>query len=300
MRFSLSDPSARGVASILLVMLIWGSAFTATKIAVEEVSPFMLAFLRNGIASVCLLPFFLVRARQAARPLPYVKMSFMGLTGITLFYAFFNSALVYTTASAGALVQGILPVAIALAAVLFLQEKLARMQVLGIVLSVAGVVLVGFTNGHAAGRNPLLGSVLMILSVCAWTVYTLISRSIQDRDTVLVTAFSTFAGTVLLLPALALEPGDPAVPGISWKGWAAITYLGLFASALSYILYNKALQLLPAAQVGAFLNLDPVIGAAIAIIFLRERITGWQVAGGLLVLAGIWLSVGTAGKKAQD
>ncbi|GAA0550134.1 DMT family transporter [Chitinophaga japonensis] len=300
MNISLKDPGTQGLANILLVMLIWGSAFTATKIAVEEVTPFMLAFLRNGIASVCLLPFFLVKIRQATRPLPYVKMSFMGLTGITLFYAFFNSSLVYTTAAAGALVQGILPVAIALPAVLFLRERLTRTQALGIVLSVAGVVLVGFTNGHAAGRNPLLGSVLMILSVFSWTVYTILSRSIRHIDPVLVTAFSTFAGTVLLLPALALEPGDHIISGISWKGWAAIAYLGLFASALSYILYNKALQLLPAAQVGAFLNLDPVIGAVIAIIFLREKVTGWQIAGGLLVLAGLWLSSKTAGEKARD
>jgi drug/metabolite transporter (DMT)-like permease len=94
----------------------------------------------------------------------------------------------------------------------------------------------------------------------------------------------------MLLPVAAVDVYFHGVPEISAATWAGIAYLGVFASALAYFLYNRALESLPAAQVGNFLNLNPVIGAVIAMIFLKDTFTGWQMAGGVLVLAGIWLS----------
>jgi drug/metabolite transporter (DMT)-like permease len=85
-------------------MLIWGSAFTVTKLAVDEVPPLLFAFLRNLVACLVLLPFYIIRKKkiqQQGNPLPLLKIFLLGLTGITLFYALFNISLVYTTASVG-------------------------------------------------------------------------------------------------------------------------------------------------------------------------------------------------------
>lgn len=293
MRFYFKNTRTGGLISILFVMLIWGSAFTVTKLAVNEVPPLLFAFLRNVVACLVLLPFYLIR-RKKMKPqlaqLPYKKIFFMGLTGITFFYALFNISLVYTTASVGSLIQGFIPVAIAIGAVWFLKEKLDKSNLLGIFLCVAGVILVGFVGKQAESGNSLLGNVLMILSVFAWAIYTLIAKSMNDRDPVLVVSLITFIGTALLLPAVIIELWDQKIPVLSANAWVAVIYLGVFSSALCYILYANALKTLSATQVGNFLNLDPVIGAIIAFIFLKDKITAWQIAGGLLVLAGIWLS----------
>lgn len=179
-------------------MLIWGSAFTVTKLAVNEVPPLLLAFLRNLVACLVLLPFYVARRKKMKdqlAQLPYKKIFFMGFTGITLFYALFNISLVYTTASVGSLIQGFIPVAIAIGAVLFLKEKLERHHLFGIFLCVIGVILVGFVGKQDETGNNILGNVLMILSVFAWAVYTLISKSVNDNDSILMVSLITFIGT---------------------------------------------------------------------------------------------------------
>lgn len=279
----------KGFISIVFVMLIWGSSFTVTKTVVAEVPPYLFAALRHIVACGLLLPFYLRQRKKVPQQLPYKKLAVMGILGITVYYGLFNSAMLYIPASTGALVEGLIPVAIAIPAALLLKEHIGGRSIAGIILCVTGVVLVGFV-GNTGGTHTLRGSVLMLLAVCCWSAYTLLSRSLKDTDTLLATAVSTFIGSAFLIPAAGVELYLHGMPGISGQAWAGIIYLGIFASALAYFLYNKALESLPAAQVGNFLNLNPVIGALIAVIFLRDTFTPWQMAGGLLVLAGIWLS----------
>lgn len=280
----------QGLLSIIFVMMIWGSSFTVTKIVVSEVPPHIFAGIRNLMACTALLPFYIIRRRKVKGPLPYGQLTLMGLTGTTLYYYVFNTGMKYVSASTGALIEGLIPVAIAIPAAIFLKEHLSKRSVAGIVLSVTGVVLVGFIGSPEKSGTSLLGSFLIVGAVLLWSAYTLLSRSLKDTDTVLVTTVSTFIGTALSLPLPAYEIITDGMPPISWKAWVGMIALAIFASAVAYSLYNKALESLPAAQVGNFLNLNPVIGALVAFLFLKDKLTGLQMAGGLLVLAGIWLS----------
>lgn len=293
---SLFSPERKtgALLSIILIVTVWGSASAVTKLAVENITPYVFAFLRNATAAACLLPYYFIRRKRSVTPyppLPWKKVIWMGLTGITFFYLFFNLALFYTTASAGALIQGFIPVAIILLSILILKERLKRIQVAGILLSVTGVILIGFVGTFAGARNAMLGNTLMIFAVLSWGFYTIISKSLEKYDAVQITAMSTTIGTAGLIPAVAFELiQKPEWPVISLNGWLSILYLGIFSSAICYILYNKVLKVLSGVQVGNFMNFDPVVGAVIAIIFLGERITVWQVAGGVLVLAGVMLT----------
>ncbi|WP_160716803.1 DMT family transporter [Chitinophaga solisilvae] len=280
----------KGFISIIFVMLIWGSSFSVTRTVVQEVPPYIFATLRHIIACMALLPFYLHRRRMVKQQLPYGKLALMGLAGVTVYYGLFNFAMKYISASTGALIEGLIPVFIAIPAAIILKEQLHKKLITGMVLCVTGVILVGFIGSPKGDTHALAGSVLMLLAVCCWSAYTLLSRSVKETDTLLTTAVSTFIGSALLIPIAAVNIGLHGMPEISLRAWAGIVYLGIFASALAYFLYNRALESLPAAQVGNFLNLNPVIGAVIAMIFLKEAFTGWQIAGGLLVLAGIWLS----------
>jgi len=97
---------------------------------------------------------------------------------------------------------------------------------------------------------------------------------------------------LFLAPFAVAENWRSGVPSISWRGWLAVLYLGSIGSALCYFLYNKAMEVMSAAQIGNFLNLDPVVGLIIALVFLGEHINMLQAIGGLLVIAGIFLSTG--------
>lgn len=288
--------------SILVVVLIWGSAFTVSKVGVSELPPLFMALMRNAVATIALLPFYLAVRKKAAiqdpGPLPKGKIILLGLTGVTLFYSFFNISLTYTGAAMGSLIQGIMPLVIVVPAAVYLKERITPRVIAGILISVAGVVMVGFI-GQDNQSNSLFGNILMAGSVCCWAAYTLISRSMNRFHPVPLTFFITLTGTLMLIPFSLVEGWGKPVPAISSNGWMAVLYLGIMSSAISYILYNQSLQTLTAAQAGNFLNLDPVIGSAIALIFLKESFSTLQFAGGGLVLLGVWLSSASGTEQQQ-
>jgi len=279
-------------------MIVWGSTLAITKIIVDHIPPMTLAFYRCSIGALTLLGLFIARARSSAGKyltgIAWGTIILLGFTGVTVFYIFFNISVKMTSASVGALLQGFIPVCIALMAAVFLKERLSVKQIIGIIVSVTGVVLIGFLSHNEKDvANSILGNVLMIIAVIGWGIYTIISKKVADKDPLLITSLSTFAGSVLLLPAAIYENLGTGWPQTSLTDWIIIFFLGAIASGICYFLYNRSLQLLSAAQVGNFINLDPLIGFIIALIFLHESVNMLQITGGVLVIAGIILSSGS-------
>lgn len=288
------SPKAFAVVSLVLVMLIWGNAMVVIKVAQDEVPPLLLVLLRFALASAILLP--LAQARGGLdtlpRPLPIGTLALMGLTGVTLFFTGVGLALLYTTVSASALIQGAIPAVTASLAVLLLGERFSRGRALGIGLSVLGVLvlMIGEDGGRDA-PNPLLGNLLVVGAVVAWSIYTILGKRLQHAPQLAVTTYSTLVGTLLVLPLAAWDLAHFSWGTMSAGVWVAVVYLGAGASALSFLLWNRALQVLDASQVGNFVNLLPLVGIVSAALFLGELPAVGQLTGGALVLAGVWLVV---------
>lgn len=284
------NQSTKGLLSILFVMIVWGSASSVTKIAVTEVPPYTLAFLRFFTALITLLLMRPFSRSVNNAPIPWVPVAFMGLSGVTAFYIFFNLSLLYTSASIGSLIQGFIPVSIAILAVIFLKERLSWLQITGILLSVTGIILIGVLANGRGAPSSIKGNLFMILASLAWAIYTILSKKVMSADPLKVTIGVAITGVLFLIPFAVAENWRTGIPHISSKGWIAIFYLGSIGSALCYFLYNKAMEIMSAAQVGNFLNLDPLIGLLVALIFLGEHINMLQAIGGLLVIVGVFLS----------
>ncbi len=286
-------PGARAlaVASLLLVMAIWGSTFVVTKSALDQVPPLLLALLRFAVASAILLPLAHARGGPALlpRPLPLGRLALMGATGVTLYFVAFNLSLAYTTASEGALIQGSIPAVSALAAVVLLRERLGPGRAAGITASVAGVALVVLAGGGGEAPNRPLGNALMVGSVVAWAIYTVLGRRLGGASGLATTAYSTLLGTLFLVPPAAIELATRPRPTLSADGWLAVAYLGAVASALAFLLWNRALAVLDVGQASAFINLVPLVGVATATLVLGEPLLPAQLAGGGLVLVGVAL-----------
>ncbi len=166
-----------------------------------------------------------------------------------------------------------------------LKKRLTRRQWSGIGLSVLGVLLVvASAPATGQGRNPLLGAVLV------WALYTILAKQLAQADPYLVTAYSAVLGTLLLAPVAMFElRGHPPLTP-SAADWLRLLYLGTLSSAFGYFLYNWSLTQLKAGQTANFVNLMPIAGVAIAIVFLGETVLPIQLVGGAVVLAGVWLT----------
>ncbi|MCW5961611.1 MAG: DMT family transporter [Pyrinomonadaceae bacterium] len=275
-------------------MIIWCSAYAVTKASLAEVPPVLFALLRYLIASVLLIAFVVFGGKLAKmpRPVPWIAVALMGASGVFLYTVVYNLSLVYTSAAQGALVQSFIPIVTALLAAFFLKETLSPIRLLGIGVSIAGIFLIMlFASESADAPNSSLGNFLMLLSVLFWAAYTLFAKRLANFDPLVITAGATIFGTILLAPAAVFEIGGTNFPPISASGWMGIIYLGVFSSAVAMLLYNRSLQHLNAGQTANFLNLMPVVAVLIAVIFLGESPTFWQIAGGTLVLLGVWISL---------
>ncbi len=275
-------------------MVIWGSTFVVTKAAMREFSPFVLAFLRFAIASLCLLVALRGWRRVAAlrHSVSFWQLAFLAVIGVAAFTVAFNYALVYGSASQGALIYAAIPAVVAICGALFLQERLHRNGRIGIALSIAGAIVIalGAAEQAESAPAPLLGTLLMLLSVALWGAYTVVAKRAAHADQLALTFAVSALGAVALLPAVPIEYAVRGFATTSALGWAGVIYLGVLASAVCYGFYNFALRSLDASTVGVYTNIDPVVGVVCAFVFLGETLSPAQIAGALVVFAGIWLA----------
>jgi len=284
----------RAILILIGVMSVWGSTFVVTKDLVGDLPPMTLAFARVAIGFALLLPFAWPRYRAmlaAGQAVPWKAVFLMAFIGVTFYYGVFNLSLLYTSASQGALVQSSIPAVTALVAIVWLRESAAPARLLGIALSVIGVLVV-LSGSQAGGAAPwpALGNVLMFAGVLAWGIYTSMARRLGAIDATLLTAGMMGVGGLLLLPFVVFELAGRPWPSLAFDDWLRLIFLGAGASGLGYLLYNLALQDVDASQAGVFANLIPVVGVLSGVVLLNEPLPVQAVLGGLIVMAGVWIT----------
>lgn len=279
------------LASALFVILLWGTSFAVTRVAVREIPPSALAFLRFALAALLLWPAVRRRCRgERLAPADRLKAFGLGFTGVTLYFAFENWGLVYTTASHGALIVATIPLATALLDAWGRRARPPASLVGGLLVSLAGV---GLVVGPSRGEARLLGDALMFGAVVSWVAYTFLARHLTGRySTLFVTQAAMVVGTLTLAPLAALELGlrPPAGPP-SPAAWAGVAFLGVFCSALGYLVWNAAIPALGVTLSSNLINGIPLVGVLTGVVALGEPFTAATAAGGALVVGGVvWAS----------
>jgi len=272
------------------VTVIWGASFVATRIAVAEVPPLVLAFVRFAIASAILAPWIrrdLARVhgdRAARRDLVWI-----GVTGVTMAFVFENLGLARTTASHGSLIVATTPLATAAVEAAVRRRLPSWRTIVGLAVALAGVVLlIGRPDADGA---TAVGDLLMVCTVAVWVVYSFLVARVAARHPVsTVTNVSILWGVVTLLP---LAAGEAAVVGVRWPSAPAlvsIVFLGVMCSALAYLWWNRALHVLGVTAVNSLIYAVPLVAVAAGVVVLGEPVTQNLVTGGLLIVGGVALA----------
>ena len=295
---SVISASARTSALLALVAAaaIWGSTFVVTKILLDEAEPFFIAVARFAIALAVLWPLLAWRGRERAAV--YFRPAFiaLGLLGVAANFGLQNLGLAYTSAADAALIIALTPVPIAALAAVILGERLVRRQLIGITVSICGIVLITGAGGVATPA-AVLGDLLIAASTLAWAGYTLLGKRLAPGHTAATIATAGIGwGVAFLLPLALVEAIVVSPPELSFLGVAALAYLGIAASAATFLLWNYALNAVGASVAGTFLNLIPLFGVAFAL-FAGESVSLLQLGGGAAVGFGVWLAVSAGGRS---
>lgn len=282
----------RALIALLGAVLIWSSTYVSTKQALSQVPPTTLAFIRFVLASLVLFPFFL-RDPSRKQRVPWGALAVLGLTGAFLYFTLQNWGLYYTSVSAGSLIQGGIPVIIALLSTIFLRERIDTSRAIGILLAIGGVAGIVFLGGEVqGGSRPILGNLLMLGSSVAWGAYTILNKRFNlTISPVTATLATFFYGMLFMLPFVVMEMRGFTLT-LSWLTTANVLYLGIVAMALPIFLWNYALLYYDASEAGLFINLVPVVSVISAMLFLGERVNAGQLVAGGVVILGVLVSSG--------
>jgi drug/metabolite transporter (DMT)-like permease len=277
---------------LVLLNLMWGGSLPATKLALDSFGPFTLAAARMVLAAML---FVAVLQPDSLRRVPIrdgLKMAGLGVIGFAGVQMLQALGTTQTSAATATVLASTGPLWIAVLAPVLLREPLRAWPVLGILLSLGGVVLItGFGEEAALAGSPL-GNGFVLLSSVAYALYTVMGKGLAQRySPLLFCGVSCLGGAVASLPFAVRElTSTLRVPDA--LGWLLLVYLGVFVTFVGFAVWFWGLRALPAAQAGALIFLQPVSGLLLATLILGDRPTPAFAIGCGLVLAGVYLAAG--------
>jgi len=282
-------------AALALATFFWSGNFIAGRALAGEIGPISLNFWRWAVALAVLLPASwrgLVDHRVAIAA-SWRHIAALGLTGVALFHTCVYFALAATPAVNALLLLSLTPVFIVLAAWLVHGERPSRREGTGIAISLAGAVVL-VTHGDLAAVQALQadrGALWMVAALVAFAAYSILLRHRSpELPPLALHAASSIAGLAWMAPAYAIGLAAGETSALSWAGFLGIGYIALFASAVAFFLWIRAVAQIGPSRAGTFIHLMPVFGAALAAALLGERIAAFHVAGAALVFAGLFVS----------
>ena len=272
--------------------VIWAINFVVVKYATHIFNPVAFTGLRVGTAAAFLVAFAFARGGFTLSRHDVVRLLFLGVIGNGLYQLFFIHGVARTRAGNAALIVGAAPAFIALVARARGLERVKRMTLAGIALSVLGVGLV--IAGSAASTNgqaTILGAVLVFLGVLCWTVYTILMQPYTKRiDVIQLSAVTMVGGAVPLLIA-----SMPALIATDWSsvgagGWLALFYSSVISMGVAYFFWYRGLRVLGPTRSAVYTNLQPIVALLVAWAFLGEIPTTFQGIGAVTIIAGVFLT----------
>ncbi len=283
---------------LVIATVIWGGNFVVGRAVHAEIPPLGLTFWRWVLSALILLAFTApgIWAHRALIFKHFRLLFVLALSGMAIFHSFAYIALNTTTAINATLVLATMPLVIPVISYLFGEERLTARQGVGIAISFIGVGAI-ITRGDVDVLMNLSfapGDLWVLGSVLGWSIYSVLLRRVPKElpPMILLTALNLIAVAILLPPYL----WEYAIKGgfeISSTNLAAIAYVAVFASIISFICWNKAVSIVGANRAGLFIHVIPLSSAILAILFLGERLEFYHAMGVVPIVTGILLTTTT-------
>ena len=291
-RSTVADAASNPHAALALAALFWSGNFVAGRALAGEIGPVGLNFWRWALAIALLLPIswrVLAGARPAIRA-GWRRIAFLGLTGVAGFHTCVYFALASTTAINALMLLPLAPVAIALTSWLATREPPEARATAGMAVSLAGALVI-VTHGSLDALADLRldrGALWMLAGLAIWAAYSLaLRRPVPGVPPLALHTATSIAGLGWLLPVYGAGLLASAPVALTWSGAFALGYIAVFASAIAFLLWIRAVGQIGPTRAGMFIHLMPVFGTVLAAVVLDERIAPFHVAGAALVFAGL-------------
>ena len=275
-----------------LATLGWAGNTIAGRLAVGEVSPLVIVFMRWTIVFAILL---MTKRKELPAALPKLKgkwpwVFMMGALGLSFFNTLFYIAAQSTTAINLGLIQCAMPMFILIGVTLILKTKLTFGQIIGTILTMAGVLLIISKGDFSAlvGLQINKGDWIMLGACIFYAGYTIGLQNRPDIDN--MTMMTVFAGAawVLSIPILLIEvtQGTAQWPATQ-LAWLIVLFISLIPSFMSQVFYMRGVDLIGPDRAGVYSNLVPIYSAALGVLILNEAFGLYHLLSITIVITGL-------------
>ena len=285
---------------LFLTVLFWAGNFIVGKFAsYYGIPPFSLNFYRWLFAWIILAPF---TVPEIIKKKEYIKNNFklfliLGITSITIFNSIVYYSLNFTQVINGVLMISTIPVMIMLFSFFLKIEKTNIFQILGVIFSLIGVLLI-ITKANLSILLNLdfnKGDLTMVLAMFSWALYSALLKKKKHElsQLTLLEVIITF-GLIFLIPVYFIEYNMGYIIKLEKPFILILSYVVLFPGLASFILWIKGISLIGVNRSGVFLHLMPILSAIMAMIIFDEKFMFYHMLGAIFILTGILLSNRTA------
>ena len=285
------DGTLLPIAAIMAAVIFWGVSFVGMRVVLRELSPAAAMWCRLIVAFAVILPFL-----RRLKPASYEKGDWKLLLPMVLFqpclyFLLETNALMLTTSTQAGVIAASVPVFVTIGAAALFREPVNRLTLAGLLLSIAGVVILTISQGTGGdASNPVLGNIMETAAMVFAAANMLLIKKLSGRYSPwTLTAMQVIAGVIFFTPGLfqLIQAG-----GSIWslKLVLMILFLGAFVSLGAFGLYNWGISKLKASSASTFINLVPVIAIITGWIFLGEGLTMLQLLAAAGVIIGVVLS----------
>lgn len=275
---SVFDPRLK----LILSMAIWGTL--APFVRNIPVSSGELALYRAVLAALLIGIYLLATGQRIPfskirREVPLLLASgvAMGFNWIFLFEAYR-----YTTVSVATLSYYFAPVIVTLVCPILFREKLTGKQLICFAMSTLGIVMITGI-GEVGGEQGLIGILFGLGAAMLYAFVVLLNKFIKNVEGIHRTFLQFLAAIVVLLPYVMLTSGV-TLGSMNLTGWVNLLVVGLVHTGITYCMYFSSLEYIPGQKAAILSYIDPLVAVLVSVTVLREAMTLWQAAGGLLIL----------------
>lgn len=279
---------------LTLAVFFWAGNFIVGRAVRADIPPVGLAFWRWFVASVLV-------AVMARKCLPgdlreirrhWFIVLLLAIVGISSFNTLVYIGLQYTIAVNALLMQSLMPVLIVGLSYVFYREKIHSLQAIGVAVSLAGALtIIGRGNLDVLlSLSVNRGDILVFVAVAGYAGYSIGLRKRPVVHPLSFVAVTFIVGDLLLLPLYVWESMAGRTVQLDSATFMAIAYVSIFPSIVSYLCFNRGVELVGANRAGMFIHLIPVFGSVMAIVFLGESLQWFHLAGIVLIASGIYMA----------
>ncbi|MFH0299741.1 DMT family transporter [Bradyrhizobium sp. 31Argb] len=274
--------------------LFWAGNAIVGRLAAGHIAPVTLSFLRWSLAFLLILPWAWPHLKQ---DWPAIRgrlglMVLLSLTGIGVFNTMQYWALEYTQALNTLLLQSAAPLIIAVWSLVLLGVRLTAAQAFGVLLSLAGVLVI-ILHGDLTALSKVefnKGDLIFITALTIFGIYSVLSLKRPEIHGLSFVAFTFGCGAACLIPFLVWELLARPVMQFNVSNLLSLIYVAVFPSTLAYLCFNRGVQLIGANRTAPFFHVVPVFGTVLSIIFLGEHPQLFHFIGFALVLSGVFVA----------